>query len=192
MSLFWFCAHLWNHLVRSQMIAQLPLRRLSSFVSVASGPPVAVGQGDPCHVASHLRSALWQGVEKSSCGYSILFNPIQSCSSCSNLFWRLSLPWASALELSCGGDLDNWNGATRFLDFSAVLGQLMAFCIDPLWHWQIAMPFGFVFIEKCLEVKAVYERSVWHLEFCWCRIRSFAGFYNCCTKALDPARWGQL
>lgn len=131
LSLFWFCAHLWNHRVRSQMIAQLPLRRLSSFVSVASGPPVAVGQGDPCHVASHLRSALWQGVEKTSCGDSILFNPIQPFRSL-DLFWRLSLPWASALELSCGGDLDNWNGATRFLDFSAVLGQLMAFCIDPL------------------------------------------------------------
>ena len=46
--------------------------------SVASGPPVVVGQGDPCHVASHLRSALWQGVERASCifVFSILFNPI--------------------------------------------------------------------------------------------------------------------
>lgn len=172
------------------MIAQLPLRRLSSFVSVASGPPVAVGQGDPCHVASHLRSALWQGVEKTSCGHSILFNPIQPFRS-PNLILKAvpTLGFGPRAELWGRPRQQKWsNGISRFLSSLRPVDGLL---YRPIGIDKLPCRSVLCSSKSALEVKAVYERSVWHLEFCW-RIRSFAGFYSCCTKALDPARWAQL
>ena len=188
LSLSWDSARIF---LRSQMIAQLPLRWLSSFVSVASGRPVAIGQGDPCHVASHLRSALWQGVEKTSCGHSILFNPIQP-------FPSPNLILKAVPTLGFGPRAELW-GRPRPLKWSNEISRFLSslrpvdgFLYRPIGIDKLPCRSVLCSSKSALKSRLYMSAACGTWSFCWCRIRSFAGFYNCCPKALDPARWAQL